>query len=384
LGCRAKGIAALYVAGEYRPIDVFRHYESGRNLFKQLAERAGEFLLGLPAEIVNVYPPDWKPFETYLKTYRILREEPPTTASDMSSAAVFSTYDAILPPGSSWSERWASYLHWLGWRGETPGISAKRQSWAGNTIFPWPSDATDHDKLRGLGPFQFLPVFVDCRHFFSVIENVFLSSALALDYIESQLSQEAPRKHKYSAPATTALLPSTSSDANAAIHAMTPQEAAPSPRPARTKLFVSYSHSDAKWLKRFQVHLAPLERDSMLDRWDDTRIRTGQNWKDEIRQAIDSAKVAVLLISADFLASDFIAKNELPPLLAAARNEGAIIMPVIVGTCRFAETESLARFQAVNPPSRPLAELRPAHRERFWVQLTKDIEKALSGNPKAQ
>lgn len=89
----------------------------------------------------------------------------------------------------------------------------------------------------------------------------------------------------------------------------------------RTKVFVSYSHVDAEWLKRLQVHLKPLERQGLVERWDDTRIAAGQKWQTEIRNAIDSAAVAILLISADFLASDFIDRDELPPLFKRRRNQ---------------------------------------------------------------
>lgn len=100
----------------------------------------------------------------------------------------------------------------------------------------------------------------------------------------------------------------------------------------RTTIFISYSHKDEKWLERLQVHLKPLEREGKIERWDDSRIKPGAKWEDEICRALASAKVAVLLISADFLASDFILANELPHLLAAAKDDEAIILPVIVSS----------------------------------------------------
>src|SRR5271166_2329998 len=130
-------------------------------------------------------------------------------------------------------------------------------------------------------------------------------------------------------------------------------------------------------LERLRVFLKPLERDNLIDPWDDTRLKTGQLWKDEIKNALATAKVAVLLVSADFLASDFIATEELPPLLAAERARGLIIMPVILGPCRFTETPGLAQFMSVNDPARPISKMRKPDREAIWVKQAKDIEEAV-------
>lgn len=141
----------------------------------------------------------------------------------------------------------------------------------------------------------------------------------------------------------------------------------------RTRIFVSYSHADADWLKRLQVHLKPLERAGTIEWWDDTKILPGMVWRDEIEKALAAADIGVLLVSADFLASDFVANHELPSLLAAAQNKGLTILSLIVGPSLFEHTPELSRFQAVNPPSRPLVGLSTVEQETVLLKLTDQI-----------
>jgi len=144
--------------------------------------------------------------------------------------------------------------------------------------------------------------------------------------------------------------------------------------PRRRRVFISYSHEDNAFLQRVLVHLRPLERDGLLDLWSDTNIKAGDRWRDEIRRALNGARIAVLLISADFLASDFIVTNELPPLLAAAEEKGARIIPVIAKPSRFLRDEKLARFQALNDPKQPLVRMSEADREEVYARLAETIE----------
>jgi hypothetical protein len=146
-----------------------------------------------------------------------------------------------------------------------------------------------------------------------------------------------------------------------------------SPQPERKSVFISYSHKDRVWLERLQVHLKDLERRGLIERWDDTRIQPGSNWREEIRIALGSAKVAVLLISADFIASDFIAESELPQLLAAAENEGVTILPLILNHSLFGEKEELSCFQPVNSPERPLEGLAKVEQEFMLDRQKGDI-----------
>jgi TIR domain len=138
----------------------------------------------------------------------------------------------------------------------------------------------------------------------------------------------------------------------------------------RNKVFVSYSHNDSDWLRRLQIHLRILDIHGQIELWDDTKIKAGTLWREEVSAALNSASVAVLLISADFLASDFIIYEELPRLLAAAEKNELKILPVIISPSRFDKIESLSKFQSINPLSMPLIKLSKAEQEEYWVKLS--------------
>lgn len=148
--------------------------------------------------------------------------------------------------------------------------------------------------------------------------------------------------------------------------------------PGRPKIFVSYAHTDKDWLERMNVHLKPLERSHNVELWTDQKIGVGKRWLDEIENALADAHVAVLLVSAHFLASDFIADGELPPLLQKAEQEGTRIMPVIVGSCDFRGHPELGAFQSANDPEAPLQALSTVQVDQVFVKLKRAIEEALA------
>lgn len=152
-----------------------------------------------------------------------------------------------------------------------------------------------------------------------------------------------------------------------------PTTAARTPEKGK-KLFISYSHKDKEYLSRLLVHLRPLEKSKLIDAWNDTRIVPGQKWREEIEKALEAAAVAVLLVSADFLASNFIVDNELPPLLESASKQGTVILPVILTPCRFARDKNLSVFQAVNTPNTPLSGMDEHGREAVYDSIAAFVE----------
>lgn len=143
-------------------------------------------------------------------------------------------------------------------------------------------------------------------------------------------------------------------------------------------VFVSYSHVDVAYLNRLKVHLKPFEKSGLIDLWVDTKIKAGEKWKEKIESALEKSAIAILFISADFLASDFIVDNELPPLLQAAEEKGKIIIPVILKPCRFTRDKNLSKFQSINDPKMPMSKLDENDREEIYVKIADYIDDTLN------
>ena len=145
----------------------------------------------------------------------------------------------------------------------------------------------------------------------------------------------------------------------------------------RKTVFVSYAHKDRKWADELLTFLAPWIRDKRVDLWDDSRIRPGENWRREIRRAIDEASVAVLLVSKDFFNSAFIAENELPPLVERASREQLRLIWIAVDYSAF-EVTPLAKFQAANDPRNPSAALSRPKRNEVMLGIARTIADAVT------
>ncbi|MEH2308289.1 COR domain-containing protein, partial [Nostoc sp.] len=143
----------------------------------------------------------------------------------------------------------------------------------------------------------------------------------------------------------------------------------------RNQVFISYSHKDKKWFNDLKTNLEPLIREQNLKLWDDTQIKPGAVWRDEIEAALASAKVAVLLVSPNFLASKFISQNELPPLLEAAKAEGVKILWIPLRASNYKAT-AIEKYQAAHPTDNPLNTIMGGKRDQAWVNICNEINTA--------
>lgn len=167
-------------------------------------------------------------------------------------------------------------------------------------------------------------------------------------------------------------------------------------------VFISYAHLDnesedrkERWLDRLLEHLAPLSRGGQIETWSDQQIEIGDLWDSKIKDALNNAKIIILLISPSFLASKYIANNEVPVALKKAMDKGAVIIPIIIGHCLYNDTKfnfpdpingpeelSLSVFQAANSPNNPIDEMSTSAQNKIFLSVAKRVLKEISSqNP---
>ena len=123
-------------------------------------------------------------------------------------------------------------------------------------------------------------------------------------------------------------------------------------------IFIVYSRKDERWADRILGHLRVLERQSIARAWVDHQIRPGSDWLSQTLRALGSVDVAVLLISADFLGSEFIQNREIPILLERRKQESLHVFPLLVRDCVWEEVSWLAPLQIWPRSGLPLSALR--------------------------
>ena len=143
-------------------------------------------------------------------------------------------------------------------------------------------------------------------------------------------------------------------------------------------VFISYSHKDERWKNRLMGHLGVLAKQNLLELWDDRRINAGQDWYQEIQNAMDAARVAILLISAHFLTSDFILREEVQRLLVRKEKEGMSIFPIVVAPCDWEAVPWLCRMQLRPVDGRPLSRGRAHQIDSELASIAKEIRSHLN------
>ncbi|MDQ2886316.1 MAG: toll/interleukin-1 receptor domain-containing protein [Chloroflexota bacterium] len=96
------------------------------------------------------------------------------------------------------------------------------------------------------------------------------------------------------------------------------------------EVFISYSHKDSSFLSELQNHLVNLRKQKFISTWNDKDISPGTEWKKQIMDRLNSAQIILLLISSDFMASDFCYSVEMERAMQRHDADEARVLPIIV------------------------------------------------------
>ncbi len=133
-------------------------------------------------------------------------------------------------------------------------------------------------------------------------------------------------------------------------------------------VFISYSRKDEVEKDKLVSHLGVLQGAGLVDIWHDDRIGAGQDWQVEINLAIAQAKIAILLITANFLNSRFILGAEAPELLRRRQSEGLVVFPIIARACAWRAVDWLRDMN-----------VRPKNSVPVWSDGGIHVDEYLSG-----
>jgi hypothetical protein len=119
------------------------------------------------------------------------------------------------------------------------------------------------------------------------------------------------------------------------------------------ELFYSYSHKDEPLREKLEKHLKILERQGYLKAWHDRDIEAGSEWGDQIDEHLTSAAIILLLISADFIASDYCYANEMQRAMQRHNAGEARVIPVILRRCLW-QSAPFGGLQALPKDGKPV------------------------------
>lgn len=138
-------------------------------------------------------------------------------------------------------------------------------------------------------------------------------------------------------------------------------------------VFISYSHKDEIEKEQLVSHLKVLESSGSIELWTDDKIEGGADWKEEIKQKIAQARVVILLISANFLTSEFILSKEVPDFLKRRQSEGLTVFPVIAKSCAWDTFDWLVKMNVRPQDDMPVWSDNPDQIDKRLTAITKEI-----------
>lgn len=146
----------------------------------------------------------------------------------------------------------------------------------------------------------------------------------------------------------------------------------------KAKVFYSYAHTDEEFRVQLETQLRILERNGLIVAWHDRRIAAGQLWEEQIDLNLDQADLILLLISSDFLASDYCYETETIRALERHEEKDAVVIPIILRPCLWHDSH-FAKLQALPRDGRAVSLW--ANRDEAWLDVASGIQAVVKSLP---
>lgn len=144
------------------------------------------------------------------------------------------------------------------------------------------------------------------------------------------------------------------------------------------RAFVSYSHKDIEAHARLIVHLSNLTRDRLLEAWYDREILAGDVLDNEIDQELEAADLFLLMVSPDFIASNYCVEREMQRALERHDAGEARVVPIIVEPCDWAAMPQLRRLKAVPTDGTPISDW--ANENTAYLNVVQEIRRIVTAH----
>ena len=144
--------------------------------------------------------------------------------------------------------------------------------------------------------------------------------------------------------------------------------------PAKKKLFFSYSKSDRTYLEQFQRHLTVLQKHEKIEVWDDHQVLPGEEWDEEIKQELAAADIILLLVSVDFLSTDYIWREEITKAMERHEQGEARVIPIILRPCDWSDMP-FRKLNGLPTKGKPVSTYTDP--DEAWLEVVKGIKKVI-------
>jgi len=136
-------------------------------------------------------------------------------------------------------------------------------------------------------------------------------------------------------------------------------------------VFFSYAHEDEGLRRKLENHLSILRREGFIRSWHDRDIKAGDEWKKKIDEHLETASIILLLISADFLASDYCYDIEMKRAIARHEAGEARVIPIILRYTAGWEKTKFHKLQALPRDGQPVKQW--SDRDKAFADIAKEI-----------